>query len=430
MSTIAAVILWFGVTCYAVFGGADYGAGFWDLIAGGAKRGARPRALIDRAMSPVWEANNVWLIFALVVLWTAFPRGYAAVMSALFVPLSLAAAGIVLRGAAFVFRKTIQRAGRTAAAGRDVRAVVGGDAVLPGRRVRRHRVGRVHAGDPGGDPLSAWTSPTSLLIGALAVLCAAFLAAVFLVFDARRAGDETLERYFRRRAMGSAVATGLLAIAGLSVLRTDAPFLFQRMVYAGRPFIFFSAACGIAALTLLASGITRATRALAAGAVVAVLAGWGVAQYPYLLPGSLTIEAGAGAPATLRWVLVVFLVAAVTAVPALAFLFVLDQRGRLQERATVASPRAAPRRRRVVAVAVAVADRRRPPAHPAALVAAATASVLRGACPRCSLYLLPPEATRAMKTTQLDSIADQAVRCALSTSTRWRGCWAGGGSSR
>ncbi len=194
------------------------------------------------------------------------------------------------------------------------------------------------------------------------MLCAAFLAAVFLVFDARRAGDETLERYFRRRAIGSAAATGLLAIAGLDVLRTDAPFFLQRLLYQGRPFIFFSAACGVAALALLASGITRATRALAAGAVVSVLAGWGVAQYPYLLPTSLTIAAGAGAPATLRWVLVVFLVAAVTAVPALAFLFVLDQRGRLEERATVAVPQAAPRRRRVVAVAVAVADRRRPPA--------------------------------------------------------------------
>jgi len=357
MTTIAAVILWFAVTCYAVFGGADYGAGLWDLTAGGARRGARPRALIDQAMSPVWEANNVWLIFALVVLWTAFPRGYAAVMSALFVPLSLAAAGIVLRGAAFVFRKTAQ-----ALAGRRLLGATFAlsSVVTPfflGAALGAVVSGRVRVGeaDAGGDPgwASAWTGPTSLLIGALAVLCAAFLAAVFLVSGARRAGDETLERYFRRRAIGCAAATGLLALAGLSVLRGDAPLFLQRLLYQGRPFIFFSAACGVGALTLMASGITRATRALAAGAVVSVLAGWGVAQYPYLLPTSLTIAAGAGAPATLRWVLVVSVVAAVTAVPALALLFSLDQRGRLEEGATVAIPQAAPPR-----YAVIVEDRR------------------------------------------------------------------------
>ena len=98
MSTVVALILWFTIACYAVFGGADYGAGFWDLTAGGARRGAPARALIDHAMTPVWEANNVWLIFALVVLWTAFPRAFAAITSTLYVPLALAAAGIVLRG--------------------------------------------------------------------------------------------------------------------------------------------------------------------------------------------------------------------------------------------------------------------------------------------------------------------------------------------
>jgi len=350
MSTIAAVILWFGVACYAVLGGADYGAGFWDLTAGGAKRGARPRALIDRAMTPVWEANNVWLIFALVVLWTAFPRAFAAVMSALFVPMSLAAAGIVLRGSAFVFRKPVQ-----ALTGRRLlgAAFALSSLVTPfflGAAFGGIASGRVRAGQLGDDPFAAWTGPTSMLVGALAVLCAAFLAAVFLVFDARRAGDEALERYFRRRAIGAAAVTGLIALAGLNVVKDDAPFLFERLLRDGRPFIFFSAACGVGCITLLASGITRGARGLAAGAVVAVLAGWGSAQYPYLLPTSLTIAAGAGAPATLAWVLIVFLVAGVTVVPALGFLFVLDQRGRLQEDETLRHRR--PERRRAVAQAV------------------------------------------------------------------------------
>jgi cytochrome d ubiquinol oxidase subunit II len=335
VTTIVAVIFWFGVACYAVLGGADYGAGFWDLTAGGAKRGARPRALIDRAMAPVWEANSVWLIFALVVLWTAFPPAFASIMSALFVPLGLAAVGIVLRGSAFVFRKPIQAlAGR-----RFLGATFALSSVLTpfflGACFGAIASGRVQASDPPAGPaggtLSAWTNPASLLIGALAVLCAAFLAAVFLVFDARRVGDETLERYFRRRAIGSAAVTGLLAIAGLYVLRSDAPYIYHRLVHQGLAFIFFSAAGGVACLTLMASGITVAIRGFAVGAVLAVLAGWGVAQYPYLLPTSLTIEAGAGAPATLAWVVVVFLIAAVTAVPALAFLFLLDQRGRLEE---------------------------------------------------------------------------------------------------
>src|SRR5947208_11235831 len=99
---VAAVLL-VGITLYAIFGGADFGAGFWDLVAGGAERGARPRALIQHSIGPVWEANHVWLIFTLVVLWTAFPQAFASISLTLFVPLSLAALGIVLRGSSFAF---------------------------------------------------------------------------------------------------------------------------------------------------------------------------------------------------------------------------------------------------------------------------------------------------------------------------------------
>lgn len=327
MSTIAAVILWFGVTCYAILGGVDYGAGFWDLTAGSATRGARPRALIDQAITPVWETNNVWLIFALVVLWAAFPRAFAPIRSTLFVPMALAAAGIFLHGCALVFRKTIRRFfGATFALS---------SLLTPfflGAGFGAVASGRVTAGDPGGDPLSAWIGPTPLLIGALAVLCAAFLAAVFLVSEAGRAGDLALERYFRRRAIGSAVAAGLLVIAGAYVLEGDAPFVFEGLVRVGRPFIFFSAAGCVGCLTLIASGITRGARGLAIGAVVAVLGAWGVSQYPYLLPTSLSIAEGAGASATLRLVLFVSLLVGVTVVPALALLFFLDRRGRLEER--------------------------------------------------------------------------------------------------
>ena len=100
-----AAVLWVGVSLYAVFGGADFGSGFWALVAGGGKRGRRARALIDWAIGPVWEANHVWLIFMLVTFWTAFPEAFASVTSTLFIPLSLAALGIVLRGAGFAFHR-------------------------------------------------------------------------------------------------------------------------------------------------------------------------------------------------------------------------------------------------------------------------------------------------------------------------------------
>jgi cytochrome d ubiquinol oxidase subunit II len=104
-----AVVLVVGVTMYAVFGGADFGAGFWSLLAGGGDRGRRPRALIAWAIGPVWEANHVWLIFVLVVLWTGFPSAFESIFSTLFIPLSLAAFGIVLRGAGFAFQHTARR---------------------------------------------------------------------------------------------------------------------------------------------------------------------------------------------------------------------------------------------------------------------------------------------------------------------------------
>src|SRR3954447_12813534 len=106
MSDAAAVILFAAITTYAVFGGADFGAGIWDLIAGGTKRGERPREVIDQSIGPVWEANHVWLIFVFVVLWTSFPEAYASITLTLFVPLTMAALGIVLRGASFAFRKS------------------------------------------------------------------------------------------------------------------------------------------------------------------------------------------------------------------------------------------------------------------------------------------------------------------------------------
>jgi cytochrome bd ubiquinol oxidase subunit II len=327
---IAAAILWTGATLYALFGGADFGGGFWDLVAGDAEKGEGPRALIQRSLTPVWEANHVWLIFILVVLWTAFPEAFGAVMSTLYVPLALAAFGIVLRGAGFAFRKSIHSLGARRAMG----ATFALSSVLTpffmGTVVGAIAAGNVPAGG-GGDAFSSWTGPLPLLIGAMFVATGAYLAAVFLVGDARRSGDAELERYFVRRALGAAAVAGAFALAGLFALHSEARYVYDRLVDQGLPLVILSAACGIALLAVLWRGGRRPLRPLAGGAVVAVIWGWGVAQFPYLLPTSLKITQSAAPPDTLAAVIVVFIAAAVLVLPALGLLYWLSQRELLGE---------------------------------------------------------------------------------------------------
>jgi cytochrome d ubiquinol oxidase subunit II len=324
-------VLWVGVTLYAVFGGADFGAGFWALVAGGDERGKRARGLIDWAIGPVWEANHVWLIFMLVTLWTAFSEAFASVMSTLFIPLSLAALGIVLRGAGFAFQRVAARSSgrRFAEWSFAVSSVV--TPFFMGTVVGAVASGRVPIGNAEGDAVTSWLNPVSLVLGALFVATGAYLAAVFLVSDARRFADPELVGYFAVRARAAAVVAGALAVAGIFALRSDARFVYDGLTSEALPLVLVSLLCGAGALVLLWRGAPRGIRPLAVAAVVAVIWGWGVAQYPYLLPQTLTIEEGAGASETLTAVLVVFGVAVVVVVPALALLFTLDQRSLLEE---------------------------------------------------------------------------------------------------
>src|SRR5439155_7575842 len=193
---------------------ADFGAGFWDLVAGGARRGAEPRAVIGHSIGPVWEANHVWFIFCLVVLWTAFSQAFASITLTLFVPLSLAALGIVLRGSSFAFRKTVFRT-------RDRRnfgaAFAISSVLVPyclGAVAGAIASGRVPSGGKAGDPWSSWINPTSILGGVVAVAVCAYLAAVYLVFDSARLDRPDMVEYFRRRAIASGVLTGLVSFAG------------------------------------------------------------------------------------------------------------------------------------------------------------------------------------------------------------------------
>jgi cytochrome d ubiquinol oxidase subunit II len=325
----AAAILWVGATFYALFGGADFGGGFWDLIAGDAERGERPRALIQRSLTPVWEANHVWLIFILVVLWTAFPPAFSAVFTTLYVPIALAAVGIVLRGSGFAFRKSIEGLAARRAAG----ATFALSSVLTpffmGAVVGAIASGNVPAGG-NGDAFSSWLEPLPLLTGAMFVATGAYLSAVFLVGDAHRAGEADLERYFVRRALGAAAIAGAAAAAGLLELHAEARYVFDRLVDQGLPLVVLSALCGGALLVVLLRGGRRPLRPLAAGAVVAVIWGWGVAQFPYLLPTSLRIDQAAAPDPTLTIVFIVFAAAAVLVLPSLGLLYTLSQRDLLE----------------------------------------------------------------------------------------------------
>jgi len=332
MSTADAVagVLWIGATLYAVFGGADFGAGLWSLLAGQGERGERARALVDWAIGPVWEANHVWLIFVLVVLATAFSVAFASIMSTLFIPLSLAALGIVLRGSGFAFHKLARQLRYRRLAER----LFGFFSLLTpffmGTVVGAIASGRVPLGNAAGDAVTSWLNGVSVLTGALFVATGAYLSAVFLISDAHRAGDPDLERYFSARALIAALAAGAIALAGILVYRADARFIYDGLTSEGLPLVIVSAACGLGVLALLWRGQRRGARPLAVGAVVAVIWGWGVAQYPYLLPQTLTIKDGAGPSGTLTAVLVVFGVAVVVVLPALGFLYTLAQRSALE----------------------------------------------------------------------------------------------------
>ena len=185
----------------------------------------------------MWEANHVWLIFCFVVLWTGFSEAYASITLTLFVPLTLAAFGIVLRGSSFAFRKTVFRT-------RDRRnfgaAFALSSVLVPycfGAIAGAIASGRVPAGGVAGDPWDSWVNPTSVLGGVLAVVGVAYLAAVYLVFDARRLADETMVEYFRRRAIGASIVAGVVAIVGIFVLRADARYLFDELTTKALPLV-------------------------------------------------------------------------------------------------------------------------------------------------------------------------------------------------
>jgi cytochrome d ubiquinol oxidase subunit II len=288
------VVIVLSLTAYALLAGADFGGGVWDLVARG-RHADDQRALISASLGPVWEANHVWLIFVIVSVFSAFPTAFGPIATSLELPLALALVGIVLRGAAYVYR------------------AYGGGAALPDRWW-----GRIFAGasvltpfmlgvsgaalatgelGPHSSPTQPFKSTFALTAGVLAVVVTAFLAAVYLCYNAaQHQSTAHLVAIFRRKAMGAAVAAGVVALAMLPAFYHDAPTVAARFTDRSVPLAALSAVCGVGSLVVLWRKHYVLARATAALAVVGVLGGWTAAQYPDLMVGVYTAAQAAAAP--------------------------------------------------------------------------------------------------------------------------------------
>src|SRR6201996_4644065 len=319
-----------GMAAYTVLAGADFGAGLWTLLSfapsgRSGPSGQRIRDQARHAMGPVWEANHVWLIFVLVVCWTAYPVAYGSITSTLGAPLLIAAIGIILRGAAYALRSVAYTSAATPAA----ENLLGVSSVITpfalGTATGAIATGRVPVGNAAGNLVTSWLAPAPVLIGVLAVAFSGYLAAVFLAADSVRYAEPDLAAAFRRRALLAGLAAGALALAGLLVMRGSGLNLTHGTALA---LVIVSGAAGLATLVLCARSRFGLARLTAALAVAAVVAGWAAGQAPRFLPGMTVTQAAAG-ESTLVALVIAVGCGAVVLVPALALLFALFLRGRL-----------------------------------------------------------------------------------------------------
>ncbi|HEY4333454.1 MAG TPA: cytochrome d ubiquinol oxidase subunit II [Ilumatobacteraceae bacterium] len=322
VADLCAALMFFGVLAYAIFAGADFGSGVWDLLAGDAVEGGALRAQIDRSIGPVWEANHVWLIYVLVFMWTAFPRAFGAMITTLFIPWMFVGLGIVIRGSGFAFRKFAETMSQARTYGA---AFAASSLITPfflGMIAGAIASGRVPL-DGRGDLVSSWTGATSWVGGVLAVLTCSFTAATFLAADSERAGNRDLAHHCGQRALASGLAAGAVAMIAIFPIEHDAKRLAGGLQGKAAPFVVISAIAGLFALWRLWAGRYARARLGAVIAVAAVVIGWGVAQYPWILVDHAKIADAAGAHSTLVGLLVVFALAAVTAVPSMVWLYLL-----------------------------------------------------------------------------------------------------------
>jgi len=330
LADLIALVLLIGITAYSTAGGADFGAGIWDLLAGSSPRGREARELIDHAMAPVWEVNNVWLVLCIVVVWTGFPTLFQSIFASLYPLFAIALIGLVLRGAFFAFRHVADqpRARRMA-------DLVFGISSVVTPFFFAASLGAIASGQVGGHPaitaLQASFNPMSMAFGAVSVVATAFTGASFLVGDARRYGAGELVSYFRRRVIASAAALVVVGSIALVTIEVQAPSLAQRMLLGpGTPFALVTMVLVPLVAFLMWRSRFTLFRLLTIAAVGSLVFAWGFAQSPYLLPGRLTIEQAASPQSTEILLVVVTLGVVFVIGPAMGFLYYLDQRGELE----------------------------------------------------------------------------------------------------
>jgi cytochrome d ubiquinol oxidase subunit II len=296
------------IALYAVLGGADFGGGVWDLLASG-PRAHQQRAAITHAIGPVWEANHVWLIFALVTLFTCFPPAFADIAAQLNAPLTLALLGIVLRGAAFVFRNY---AGDVPALAQGWTVVFGAASIIAPFFLG-DTVGAIAAGD------YAWTSPFALSVGLFAVALCAQVAAVFLLRETR---EGPLHDDFRRRAIAATLAVWVLGALPTLIAWRSVPQLIPALHDpAAQVAVVVAFAFGLVVLALVVTGSDLVARIAVGAEVVAVLGGWFGGQAPAVVPGHWTLATAAAPDATLGAYLIAAAAGSVLLIPAMLLLY-------------------------------------------------------------------------------------------------------------
>ena len=317
---LIALIMMISLTAYALMGGADYGGGVWDLFASG-PRAREQRSLIAHAIGPIWEANHVWLILVVVLLFSAFPPAFALISIGLHIPLTLLLIGIVMRGSAFAFRsyagnpQTRARWGRTFA----VASLI--TPVLLGVIVGAITSGIVQPGKAAGiDYYFTWFVPLPLAVGLFALTLFAFLAAVYLAVEAPAA---ELAADFRRSALLAQTATVAAAVIVFLLSGDAAPEFRHRFAHSwwSRPLQAATGVCTALTIWALLRGRYLTARVFAAGQVSLILWGWGLAQYPYLVRPDLTVANSMAPPATVELLLICLAAGALILVPSLVYLF-------------------------------------------------------------------------------------------------------------
>ena len=318
------------LSLYAVLGGADFGAGVWEFTSALQSSEAERRHLY-KAIGPVWEANHVWLIFVIVILLNGFPLAFAALSRALWLPLLIALCGIVFRGASYAFR-SYGRGSATQHTTWEVAFAVASTATpfflgASAGAVASGKLALTTAGDYKADVVTGWISPLAIFGSFYMVAMCGYLSAVYLTREAEQVGDDRLLAIWRQRSLSTGLWMGLLSLAGLVLVWQEAPALAAGFAKRGWPLVAISMVCGVG--SLVAVYLRRHTPAVlaAAGAVTAVIWGWGVSQYPTILPPTVTSEIARAPDNVLWWMLAVIAGGSVLLLPALGYLLFLFKSG-------------------------------------------------------------------------------------------------------